>query len=101
MLIFLGLLILLQILNISDEPEPKAPPYKRPTTTIATEIRKLFNDDFFRSDLQIKENQINDFLFYADENGLTAQMLEESNKLTLIDFLFEQSKNYRALRAEK
>lgn len=92
--------LIADLLKISSEPKPKAAPYKRPTTTIATEIRKLFDDDFFKSDLQIKEDQINDFLFYVDENGLTGQMLEEKNKLTLIDFLFEQSKNYRTIRGE-
>lgn len=59
----------------------------------------MFDDGFFVADLEIQEDHINDFLFYVDENGLTAQMLEESNKLTLIDFLFEQSKNYREILA--
>lgn len=91
--------LIADLLNISKGPKPMPAPYKRPTTTIAADIRKLFDDDFFKTDLEIKEDQINDFLFFVDENGLTAQMLEEKNKLTLIDFLFEQSKNYKAVRA--
>lgn len=90
---------LADILDLKSEPKPSPPVYKRSTTTIAFEIRKLFDDDFFVANFEIKEDQINDFLFYVDENGLTAQMLKESNKLTLIDFLFKQSKNYREILA--
>ncbi len=76
------------------------PIYKRPTATVAAQIRGLFDDDFFKSSLGIKEEHINDFLFYVDENGLTSQMMEEKNKLSLLDFLFEQSEKYLQIRGE-
>lgn len=78
----------------------KAPIYKRPTGTIATQMRKLFDDDFFKSSLGIKEEHINDFLFYVDENGLTANLMEEKNKLSLLDFLFVQSEIYLEIRGD-
>ncbi|MFN4764511.1 carboxypeptidase-like regulatory domain-containing protein [Gillisia sp. Q332] len=88
--------IISELLNIKKKGKP--PIYKRPTTTIAAQMRKLFEDDFFKSSLGIKEEHINDFLFYVDENGLTAQMMEEKNRLSLLDFLFEQSKKYQQIR---
>ncbi len=88
--------ILEELFNIKKK--EKAPIYKRPTTTIAAQMRKLFDDDFFKSSLGIKEEHINDFLFYVDENGLTAQMMEDKNRLSLFDFLFEQSEKYQQLR---
>ena len=89
--------ILEELFNVKKK--EKAPIYKRPTTTIATQMRKLFDDDFFKTSLGIKEENINDFLFYVDENGLTANMMEEKNKLRLLDFLFEQSEKYLQIRS--
>lgn len=88
--------ILEDVFNIKKKGKP--PVYKRPTTTIAAQMRKLFDDDFFKASLGIKEEHINDFLFYVDENGLTANMMEEKNKLSLLDFLFEQSEKYLQIR---
>ena len=88
--------ILEELFNIKKK--ANAPIYKRPTTTVAAQMRKLFDDDFFKTSLGIKEEHINDFLFYVDENGLTAQMMEEKNKLSLVDFLFEQSEKYLQIR---
>ncbi|MFO7720363.1 MAG: hypothetical protein R6W85_07980 [Gillisia sp.] len=88
--------ILEELFNIKKK--AKAPIYKRPTTTIAAQMRKLFDDDFFKTSLGIKEENINDFLFYVDENGLTAHLMEEKNKLKLLDFLFEQSEKYLQIR---
>ncbi|MGM1055144.1 MAG: carboxypeptidase-like regulatory domain-containing protein [Bacteroidota bacterium] len=90
--------ILEELFNIKKK--EKAPIYKRPTATIAAQMRKLFDDDFFKTSLGIKEEHINDFLFYVDENGLTAHMMEEKNRLSLVDFLFEQSGKYLQVRGE-
>lgn len=90
--------ILEELFNIEEK--EKAPIYKRPTTTIAAQMRKLIDDDFFKTSLGIKEEHINDFLFYVDKNGLTAHMMEEKNRLSLLDFLFEKSEKYLQVRGE-
>lgn len=95
----LGMVDILQEL-FGGKKKEIAPVYKRPTTTVAAQIRKLFDDDFFKSSLGIKEEHINDFLFYVDENGLTTEMMDDKNKLSLVDFLFEQSEKYLKLRGE-
>ncbi len=64
------------------------------------EIRKLFTDDFFTETLQIDYDYINDFIFYAYDNGLGALVQEKKNDLELIDFFINQSKNYRKLKEQ-
>jgi len=58
-------------------------------------IRKMYKDDFFRKNLDIEKEYISDFIFYANDNGLSEQMLKGGNELDLIDFLIEQSKKYK------
>jgi len=58
-------------------------------------IRKIYEDDFFRENLNIEKEYISDFIFYANDNGLSEQMLQGGNELDLIEFLVEQSKKYK------
>jgi len=58
-------------------------------------IRKIYEDDFFRENLDIEREYISDFIFYANDNGMSEQMLKGGNELDLIDFLIEQSKKYK------
>ncbi len=58
-------------------------------------IRKIYEDDFFRENLNLEKEYISDFIFYANDNGLSEQMLQGGNELDLIDFLIEQSKKYK------
>lgn len=62
---------------------------------IDVKIRKVYNDDFFRKNLDIKRENINEFIFYAEEHGLHKEMLKEGNELALIQFLIEKSKAYK------
>lgn len=68
-------------------------------TTLTTEIRALYNDEFFKENLNIELENINDFIFYADEHGLEEHMLKEGNELDLIEFLVNKSKKYKRERA--
>ena len=62
---------------------------------IDQKIRKIYKDEFFKTNLDLEMNQINDFIFFAEENGLTKTFLEEGNELNLIEFLVTQSKVYK------
>ncbi len=62
---------------------------------IDVKIRKVYNDDFFNEYLNIKRENINEFIFYAEEHGLHKEMLKEGNELALIQFLIEKSKAYK------
>ncbi|MDR9456499.1 MAG: carboxypeptidase-like regulatory domain-containing protein [Salegentibacter sp.] len=58
-------------------------------------IRQLYNDEFFQENLDIKKENINDFIFYASDNGLTAEMMQEGNELDLIEFLIAKGREYK------
>lgn len=65
----------------------------KPDTNIIAKMRKIYAEDFFVISLKIEKESINDFIFYADDNGLTDE-LAKGNELGLTEFLIEQSKNY-------
>lgn len=73
----------------------KSPFSKSVNPEIDDYIRKIYEDDFFRENLNIEKEYIRDFIFYANDNGLSEQMLQGGNELDLIDFLVEQSKKYK------
>ncbi|WP_378183146.1 carboxypeptidase-like regulatory domain-containing protein [Aquimarina sp. SS2-1] len=62
---------------------------------IDVKVRKMYNDEFFKTNLALEIDQINDFIFFAEENGLNKTYLEEGNELNLIEFLVSQSKAYK------
>lgn len=62
---------------------------------IDVQIRKVYNDDFFRKNLDIDRDNINEFIYYAEENGLQDNMLQQGNELALIEFLIDKSKAYK------
>ncbi|MCF4102406.1 hypothetical protein L1I30_12075 [Gillisia sp. M10.2A] len=68
-----------------------------PKDQIDDELRKIFDDAFFINGLGIKEERINDFIFFADDNGLNRQLLNDENKLDLVAFLMQQSEKYKEL----
>jgi hypothetical protein len=45
--------------------------------------------------MDIDEDNINDFIFYAEENGLKEEMFKRGNELGLIQFLLDKSKAYK------
>ncbi|QED36262.1 hypothetical protein FK178_00290 [Antarcticibacterium arcticum] len=73
----------------------KKPTFKGPVAPMSIQIRERFNDDFFKSSLGIQESKIREFLFFLDDQGISAQMLSDNNKLALIDLLIEQSRIYK------
>lgn len=68
---------------------------KRPERDIDENIRKIYNDAFFKENLNIELDRINDFIYYAQDHGLNKNMLRQGNELDLIAFLIEQSKAYK------
>lgn len=65
---------------------------------LPAQIRELYDDEFFREHLNIERARINDFILYAEDNGLTKKMLKEGNELELIEFLILQSKEFKRVR---
>ncbi|SHI35235.1 hypothetical protein SAMN04488096_101245 [Mesonia phycicola] len=62
---------------------------------IDVHVRKVYNDEFFKKNLDIERENINDFIYYAEEHGLQQDMLKKGNELMLIEFLIDKSKSYK------
>lgn len=67
---------------------------------IDEQVREMYDNEFFQENLNIKRENINDFIFYARENGLTGQMMQEGNELDLIQFLIRKSEEYKQIAEE-
>ncbi len=67
-----------------------------PFAQLDNEIKEMYSNDFFKETLDLEANQVNDFIFFAADNGLNGRMLEEENELDIIQFLVEQRKAYQA-----
>ncbi|HSI70254.1 MAG TPA: hypothetical protein VK941_08490, partial [Gillisia sp.] len=68
---------------------------------LSQQVREIMGDSFFIKSLGIKEENLGDFIFHLDDTGLTREMLKKENQFTLIEFLFEESANYKSLRGYK
>lgn len=88
-----------ELLIASKKDEIRDPYSDRPNADIDTEIRQMYNDEFFQENLNIDLEYINDFIYFADDSGLEEEMLRKGNELDLIEFLVEQSKQYKKQRS--
>lgn len=60
------------------------------------ELRDLYDDEFFREFLDIERTEITQFIHYAQDHGLSEEMFEEGRELELVEFLVNQSRQYKA-----
>lgn len=59
-------------------------------------VRKMYKDSFFKENLNVEEKNINQFIFFVEDEGLTKNMLSKGNELDLIEFLIAKSKEFKA-----
>lgn len=85
-----GLGLLADLVGIKNKPKPTY----SPPAPASVQIRKLFDDEFFRSSLGIKEENIKDFIFYLDDVGLSQQLFIPEQRLALIEVLIVQGTIY-------
>ncbi|WP_034922557.1 hypothetical protein [Gillisia sp. CAL575] len=83
---------IMAVLGIEEKPQTRV--YNVSTRTSSKQLRQLFEEDFFINTLELKENDIDAFIYYADDHGLSNHF-KNSNKLVLIEFLINQSKHYK------
>ena len=55
----------------------------------------VFEDSFFKEDLDLQTYQIVGFLEYVDSQLKSTELLKQSQQFLLIDYLIEMSKNYK------
>jgi len=58
-------------------------------------IREMYTDDFFKNFLALEADQINDFIVFAEDNGLDNNYFKNGKELDLLQFLAHQSKLYK------
>ena len=58
-------------------------------------LRQVYDDQFFVQDLSIPQDQINAFLFYCDSRLPEQSLLKKDHEFQLIDFLVNESKEFR------
>ena len=56
----------------------------------------VFETSFFKSDLELRDDQIVGFLEYIDDNLPSQKLLNQSQQFQLIDYLIIESKKYRS-----
>jgi hypothetical protein len=56
----------------------------------------IFDISFFKSDLELRDDQIVGFLEHIDDNLPSQKLLNQSQQFQLIDYLIIQSKKYRS-----
>lgn len=62
---------------------------------IDDQILQLYDDEFFLDQLNIERGNIHEFIYFAEDNGLSEAMLEPDNEMDLIEFLVAQSQKYK------
>lgn len=70
--------------------------YKKLPRDVDVMVRKIYKDSFFKEHLNIEKENINQFIFFVEDNGLTKEMLRKDNELDLVSFLIEKSKEFKA-----
>jgi hypothetical protein len=81
-------------------PDPKPPEIKlnfnkyKNNSDIIAHLREIFDEKFFTETLTIKKDFIDDFIYYANDNGLGVILVKPKNQFALIEFLIEQSEIY-------
>lgn len=62
---------------------------------LAVALQRSYDHDYFVQIFGIPYAKVNDFIYFTEENGLTASMLKPANEIELLAFLFEQSETYK------
>jgi hypothetical protein len=67
---------------------------------VDVEVRKMYDNDFFKENFNIKEEQINEFLFWAFDHGFDHKLLDKGNEMDLIQFLLEKAEEFNTPRTK-
>ncbi|MEM7087754.1 MAG: carboxypeptidase-like regulatory domain-containing protein [Bacteroidota bacterium] len=78
-------------------------PKKKPSTEEIVTLRKdlaeallrSYGHDYFVRTFGVPKDNVNDFIYFTEENGLTAALLKPGNEIELLAYLFEQSEIYK------
>ncbi len=64
------------------------------SNTVSTNLLQRFPATYIEKTFKIPPEKAADFIFYAEENGLTRSLLKPENEMDLLDFMFVKSREY-------
>lgn len=67
----------------------------REATLVANSLRDRFSNSYISDVFGIPEDKANDFLFFAEENGMYWKLLKEENEILLLDFMYTIRDEYK------
>ena len=65
------------------------------------QVLNLKDDDFFEDHLNIEEDNIKEFIYFARDNGLQPEMLKPENEMDFIEFLLAKSVEFKEMKADQ
>jgi hypothetical protein len=68
---------------------------ERAPLKVSEVLRQVYDDDFFVRDLDLPQDKIDAFLLFCDTKLPAQSLLRKDNEFQLIDFLVNQSKEFR------
>ncbi len=91
----LGLIVGLagMLLKKKDKREPTV---KMGQQDIYTALRQRFSDDYITRTFAIAPKNIGAFVYFVGDSGVDPSLFKAANELRLIDYLFQQSRLFRA-----
>jgi hypothetical protein len=63
---------------------------------ITTSLRQRYSNAYMTETFGIPDEQVNDFIYFTEENGIDKNLLISENEIQLLEFLHRQSELYKA-----
>lgn len=83
-------------LIVPDKPKVKEEPVVYVgRIELEKQVRERFDDEFFADVLNIEKEKISEFFDFCEATGFPRELLKEEKEMDLIQYLLEQSKEYR------
>jgi hypothetical protein len=67
---------------------------------VDVEVRKMYDNEFFKENFNIKEEQINEFIFYAFDHGYDNKLLKKGSEMDLIQFLLDKAEEFNTVKTK-
>jgi hypothetical protein len=67
---------------------------------IDVEVRKMYDNEFFHDNFNIKEEDINAFIFYAHDNGFDDKLMDKGQEMDLIEFLLNKAEIFNKRKVD-
>lgn len=65
------------------------------------ELRTMYDNEYMSRTFDIPESKVNEFIVFAEDNGLDYNLLTENREMEFVEFLVNQSQVFLKLQSEK